>query len=220
MSIKTALDINKLEKVNGGVYYCVDKEKEEFKLVPLENVSVIINNKSTSLEELFEEISNKNKTILEKGITSQSQLKAMKKAINPMRQGEELYNILIQTKNIIKERKSNKIMKWIKENKGAILTMTVGILSLVSTLCSYLIEEWNIVLNVNGFPLIAVIGGSATTIIGCITMPITSTTVGAVQNMATNQFKQAKKTNASIIKKYDEQIASNIERVSTGCKLN
>lgn len=37
-------------------------------------------------------------------------------------------------------------------------------------------------------------------------MPITSTTVGAIQNTATKQFKQAKKANASIIKKYDEQI--------------
>lgn len=149
----------------------------------------------------------KKKTIIEKSVVNQKQIKPIQNAINPLEQGEELYDILVHTKKIINERKTNKIMKWIKENKGAILTITVGILSLISTLCSYLIDEWNIVLNVNGFPLIAVIGGSATTIIGCLTMPITSTTVGAVQNMTTYKYKQAKKTNASIIKKYNEQIA-------------
>lgn len=149
----------------------------------------------------------KKKTIIEKSIVNQKQVKSIQTAISPLRQGEELYEMLVQTKNIINERKSNKIMKWINENKGAILTMTVGILSLVSTLCSYLIDEWNLVLNVNGFPLIAIIGGSATTIIGCIAMPIRTTTVGVIQNTATKQFKQAKKANASIIKKYDEQIA-------------
>lgn len=81
MSIKTALDINKLEKVNGGVYYCVDKEKEEFKLVPLENVSIIINNKSTTLKELFEEISNKNKAQQEAITTLSNAIKMMSSSI-------------------------------------------------------------------------------------------------------------------------------------------
>lgn len=147
------------------------------------------------------------KSVIDRSIINQKPLRAIQSAIDPLAQGEELYNLLVQTKKIINERKSNKIMKWIKENKGAISTIGVGLLSIISTLCSYLIDEWNIVLNVNGFPLIAVIGGCATTIVGCLTMPITSTAMGVVQNMATSKFKQAKKTNASIEKKYDEQIA-------------
>ena len=146
------------------------------------------------------------KTIIEKGITSQKQLKAMEKAINPMKEGEELYEALLQTKKIFMERKRIKIMNWIKENKGSILTIIVGVLSVVSTLCSYLIETWNIVLNVNGFPLVAVIGGCATTITGVLTMPITSTSKGIAQNTATAKYKETKKENASIIKKYEEQI--------------
>lgn len=146
------------------------------------------------------------KTIFEKGITSQRQLKAMEKAINPMLEGEELYKALIQTKKIFSGRKKIKIMKWIKENKGSILTIIVGTLSVVATLCSYLIETWNVVLNVNGFPLVTIIGGCATTIVGAITKPITSVNKGVALNTATLKYKTAKKENASIIKKYDEQI--------------
>lgn len=148
----------------------------------------------------------KKKSMLEKAITSQKQLKVMSSAIDPIKDGEELYEAILKTKKILKERKKSKFMNWIKENKGSILTIVVGILSVVSTLCSYLIETWNIVLNVNGFPLIAVLGGCATTIVGCLTMPITSTNRGIAQNTATAKYKETKRENASIIKKYDEQI--------------
>lgn len=65
----------------------------------------------------------KNKTILEKGITSQKQLKAMESAINPMIQGEELYNAILETKKIFMERKRIKMFNWIKKNKGAIISL-------------------------------------------------------------------------------------------------
>ena len=66
------------------------------------------------------------KSVIDRSIINQKPLRAIQSAIDPLAQGEELYNLLVQTKKIINERKSNKIMKWIKENKGAISTIGVG----------------------------------------------------------------------------------------------
>ena len=45
------------------------------------------------------------KSIIDRSIINQKPLKAIQNAIDPLAQGEELYNLLVQTKKIINERK-------------------------------------------------------------------------------------------------------------------
>lgn len=62
-------------------------------------------------------ISNRQKTLVEKGVTSQRQLKLMQQAIDPIAEGEELLETLVKTRNILKDtgRKVGEKMKKFKE---------------------------------------------------------------------------------------------------------
>lgn len=72
-------------------------------------------------------------TMLDKLVESQKPMKAIRFSQHPTNDGEELGNLIIET-----TKGSKKMLKWIKKNKGAIVSCLVALLGLLEIIFNWL----------------------------------------------------------------------------------
>ena len=119
---------------------------------------------------------NKNKAqkedALNKIVESQKPMKAIKIAQNPTQMGEELGEAIIETM-----KGSKKMIKWIKNNKGAIVSWLVAILGLLELIFNWL---GDLLPTEIGFNIVGVV----ITVVGFVVATLTS-------GFGSTQFKEA-----------------------------
>ena len=145
---------------------------------------------------------NKKKTLIEKVGTSQKQLKIVEQCIDPLRSGEEIVDLLFETKKALNERKKIKMIKWIKKNMGAI----ISILELIAAITLHLTNV--ITLERPWDTLVLVIIYGVPVITAVLTSGFTSTkTQEAIDNLK-NNLKAKNKENKEKLALLNEQLNS------------
>lgn len=143
---------------------------------------------------------NKKKTLIEKVGTSQKQLKVVEHCIDPLKQGEEIVDLLIETKKVLNERKENKMIDWIKKNKGAIISVLEFIVAITLHLTDVinLVEPWNtiVLIIIYGIPVITAI----------LTSGFTSVETQKAVDTLKNNLKSKSKENKAKLELLKEQL--------------
>ena len=103
--------------------------------------------------------------IIDSASLNQSSIKAMKTAIDPLKNGEEIGKTILKTEKIL-ERLGKKIMKWFLKNKGAIITLIGGVITGLEFAFNWLGQYLPSQI---GFNIVAVIEIVLTTVLGCLT---------------------------------------------------
>ncbi len=151
---------------------------------------------------------------VENSMLQQKSLKAMKTALNPTENGEKIGNTLIETIEI--SRKVGNTMKnWIMKNKGAITTTIVAILTIVACVCTKINNEFATLVTINGYNVIAIVGGVATIVAGLFTQPFTSTKVGEAIDSVIKTIKASKDDDKAIV----TTVKKRIGELETNAKL-
>lgn len=91
---------------------------------------------------------------INKMVDSQKPMKAIKIAQNPTKMGEELGELIIET-----TKGSKKMIKWIKNNKGALVSWLVAILGLLELIFNWLASFLPIEIGFNIIGVVITVGG-------------------------------------------------------------
>lgn len=100
-------------------------------------------------------------------VDSQKSIKAVSLATEPMREGEQLGNLIIDMMRGVK-RKMRKIKVWFDKCKGYLLTGALSVLTIIELCGGFINQLLGGALTINGIELLPLITLGAAIIVGCL----------------------------------------------------
>ena len=145
----------------------------------------------------------KRKNLVDTMVDNQTAMKAITIIQNPMKPGAELGQLIIDTKNEVK-----KMIRWIKNNIGALVTFILAVLTCIVEF----VPQLGLVWDVNGYNMVTIITGSAAILVGLFTSGFTSSSLQEAINKAKETIKDSKITEDEKDKKYLSYIIKDNEK--------